>query len=179
MVNLFGWDVGQRIVVLGSGDVGMIMAGRFAELGKEVVGIIEKEDHCAGLTRNRKRFIEKNGIPLLTESTITRIFGQTRIEGVEIQSRMDGKDKQYRMACDTLIVSVGLIPEIDILRKPLKEAGLPILNDQLPSEEKLQEQLPWLFVCGNAREVQTFVDDIYDDGCEAGKAAARFLLSSV
>ena len=179
MVNIAGWDIGERIVILGSGDVGMIMAGRFAELGKDVVALIEKKGDCGGLVRNRKRFVEAHGIPLYTRSTISRVFGRRRLTGVEVCSESDSigssNKKHFQLACDTLLVSVGLIPEVDLLHTPLKTVGLSLEKGHLPSRHSLQDKLPWLFACGNAREVQTFVDDVYTDGQLAGIAAARFL----
>jgi len=173
MLNIFGWDVGERIVILGSGDVGMIMAGRFAELGKEVIAMVEQEQECTGLVRNRKRYIDPYNIPLLTQSTISRVFGRRRLVGVEVQTWKNGTDEYSRIDCDTLLVSVGLIPETDLLRGLAPAVPTPAAPTSVTSTPAAPT--PWLFICGNAREVQTFVDDVYDDGIKAGKAAADYL----
>jgi NADPH-dependent 2,4-dienoyl-CoA reductase/sulfur reductase-like enzyme len=163
MVNVNGWDVGNRFVVLGSGDVGLIMAGRFASLGKEVVAVIEQSDRCGGLHRNRKRYLDGYDIPLITDSVIVRIDGDARITGVEVESQKgDGTVERFGLACDTLITSVGLIPEIDIAR------------DVIESSKSVP---PWLFIAGNARKVRNFIEDVVDDGVSVGIAAAERLLA--
>jgi NADPH-dependent 2,4-dienoyl-CoA reductase/sulfur reductase-like enzyme len=164
MVNVNGWDVGNRFVVLGSGDVGLIMAGRFASLGKEVVAVIEQANRCGGLHRNKLRYLDEYAIPLLTHSTITRIFGAPRITGVEVETRDEnGTATRFELACDTLITSVGLIPETDVAHEVLSQ------NDGTP---------PWLLLAGNARKVRNFIEDVTDDGSAAGRMAAQLLSSA-
>jgi NADPH-dependent 2,4-dienoyl-CoA reductase/sulfur reductase-like enzyme len=155
MVNVDGWEVGSRFVVLGSGDVGMIMAGRFAGMGKEVLAVIEQRGRCGGLARNKKRYLDAFGIPLLTNSTVTEVFGSPRISGVRVQS--DGEASRV-LACDTLITSVGLVPELDLLHA----AGM------LPAPK-------WVFLAGNARAIRSFVDDVVDDGSRAATSAVDYL----
>ena len=169
MVNVNGWNLGRRIVVLGSGDVGLIMAGRFAALGKDVVAVIEQESKCGGLRRNKQRYLDPFSIPLILNSQITHIHGKERITGVEYeQKNADGSLSRAWIDCDTLITSVGLIPEVDLLRELTENNGNKPSID-LP---------PWVYVAGNARKVQSFIEDVLDDGSIAGQAAALRLLQS-
>jgi thioredoxin reductase len=168
MVNVNGWNVGERFVVLGSGDVGLIMAGRFAALGKDVVAVLEQGARCGGLHRNRVRYLDKYGIPLLTHSTITQVFGTTRVTGVEVQTREpNGTTRRWELACDTLITSVGLICETDLL------GGMKDAEGVRHQGEPLAAPPPWVFVAGNARKVRPFIEDVIDDGTAVGRAAAR------
>jgi len=126
MMNLGGYDLGERFIILGSGDVGMIVARHLAQAGKEVLAVVEKEDHCGGLERNRINCLEQYGIPLLTETTITRVHGAVRITGVTLT----GPQGESFAACDTLITSVGLIPERELLDGLLRQdAGFAAGDD--------------------------------------------------
>lgn len=156
MVNLGGYDIGNRFIILGSGDVGMIMARQLTLLGKSVLAVLEKEGRCGGLERNRINCLEQYNIPLRTLCTVTRIHGNARIEGVTIRNLADGHEEF--MACDTLITSVGLIPERELSENA--SAG-----DVLPD---------WLFLCGNACYVHDTVDDVSVESEEVGRAAAEF-----
>lgn len=157
MVNLSGYDIGQRFVILGSGDVGMIMARQLTLLGKKVIAVLEKEARCGGLERNRINCLEHYNIPLRTLCTVTRIHGNARIEGVTVCDFSDGHEEY--IACDTLITSVGLIPE----RELSEQAGG---GGELPD---------WLFLCGNACYVHDLVDDVTREGEAVGRAAADFV----
>jgi thioredoxin reductase len=172
MVNINGWDIGDRIVVAGSGDVGLVMAGRFAELNKEVIAVIEQQEHCGGLIRNKRRYLDQNNIPLLLNTAITRVIGDTRIAAVELS---DGRI----IECDTLITSVGLIPELDLLRRlgvALEADGS--ISATIPAGAEHQTQPDWLYLCGNARKVQSFVDKVVDDGLAVGQSVVRHLAGS-
>ncbi|MBR2880676.1 MAG: NAD(P)/FAD-dependent oxidoreductase [Oscillospiraceae bacterium] len=139
MVNLMGLDIGENIVILGSGDIGMIMARRFTLLGKNVIAMVEKEASPGGLARNIRNCIEAYSIPVLTRSTVSRIHGKGRIEGVSIRNMENGEEKL--IPCDTLIVSVGLIPERELI------SGF----DAIPE---------WLRLCGNCESVHEIVDSV-------------------
>lgn len=152
MINLMGLDIGRRIVILGSGDIGMIMARRFSLLGKEVVAMVEKEAAPGGLARNIKNCIEAYSIPVLTRSTVLRIHGEGRVSGVTVRNLETGEEKT--IACDTLIVSVGLIPERELL------LGLEPLPD-------------WLKVCGNCDYVHEIVDTVSAQAEKLGRDIAK------
>jgi NADPH-dependent 2,4-dienoyl-CoA reductase/sulfur reductase-like enzyme len=188
MVNVNGWDVGNRFVVLGSGDVGLIMAGRFASLGKEVVAVIEQADSCGGLHRNKLRYLDDYGTPLITQSTITEVYGEPRVTGVLVESRKDnGAVEQFELACDTLITSVGLIPEVDIARAvlvgnkqhKLAKSGEQEHMERIDCDDSICEAYSWLHIAGNARKVQSFIEHVTDDGRAAGFAAARQIAKQV
>lgn len=158
MVNLAGYDIGNRFVILGSGDIGMIMARQLKLLGKDVLAVIEKEEHCGGLERNRLNCLEKHKIPLRTRCTVSEIHGRNRLTGVTILHLSSGS-KDF-LACDTLITSVGLIPERELSEEASGAGPLP----------------EWLFLCGNACYVHDLVDDVTLEGYDVGMAAADYIL---
>lgn len=139
MVNLMGLDIGRRIVILGSGDIGMIMARRFSILGKKVIAMVEQQSAPGGLARNVKNCIEAYSIPVLTRSTVVRVHGNRRISGVTVRNLDSGEESL--ISCDTLIVSVGLIPERELI------SGFSELPD-------------WLRLCGNCDYVHEIVDTV-------------------
>ncbi len=139
MVNLMGLDPGENIVILGSGDIGMIMARRFSILGKNVIAMVEKEATPGGLVRNVRNCIEAYSIPVLTRSTVVKIHGEGRVSGVTVRNLDSGVEQL--ISCDTLIVSVGLIPERELV------SGFSELPD-------------WLSLCGNCESVHEIVDSV-------------------
>lgn len=166
MINLGGYDVGNRFVILGSGDVGLIVARELVTRGKEVIAVIEKEDKCGGLQRNRINCLERYNIPLITNATVSEVHGIDRISGVTVTyARIGGDDnlqltnlKSQLIECDTLITSVGLIPERELLDG---------FGGELPA---------WLFLCGNACYVHDVVDDVTVESERAGRVAAEYIL---
>lgn len=178
MVNIGGYDLGENIVIIGSGDVGLIMARRFTLLGKKVLAVVEKEDDCGGLLRNRVQCLDDFGIPLLTGHTVSEVFGKRRITGIKV-SPVDREGKSVSdsgkiIECDTLISSVGLIPETELAA----QLGIRVLGGLIKTNLSLQTFLPWLFICGNARCVHDLVDDVSDEGKLAGLNAARYINAS-
>ena len=158
MINLGGYDLGDRFVILGSGDVGMIVARELALRGKSVAAVIEKEDRCGGLQRNRINCLERFGIPLITSATISRIRGLPRIAGVTVAKQEAGSHVSFDIGCDALITSVGLVPERDLLDS--FGGGLP----------------DWLFLCGNACFVHDVVDDVTLESGRTGGFAAAYAM---
>lgn len=163
MINLGGYDLGERFVILGSGDVGMIVARELALRGKNVIAVIEKEAYCGGLERNRVNCLERFDIPLITSATVSRIQGSPRITGVTVKQWGEKRDKQgdeafvsFDIECDALITSVGLVPERDLLDQ--FGGGLP----------------DWLFLCGNSCFVHDVVDDVTLESERTGRFAAQF-----
>ncbi len=182
MVNLHSCNIGERIVVLGSGDVGMIMAGNLAERGKHVVALIEAADKIGGLRINQERYVDAYDIPLYFSSTVTRVFGHRRIEGVEFcASAGTGAERANApvtrtLSCDTLIVSVGLLPENDLLENLLLAcAGSSRTKREVAPATPQNISLPWLFLAGNARRVHSYIEGVVTDGTEAGAQAAAYL----
>ena len=155
LVNLAHYDIGSRIVILGSGDVGQIMARRFTLLGKQVVAMVEDADHLGGLVRNQKNCIEAFQIPVMLNATITEIHGTGRIEGVTVRHLDTGAEEL--IGCDTLVTAVGLIPERELVR-PLAAA-----DGKLPD---------WLIPVGNCDFIHEIVDAVTMQAEAAGAAAA-------
>jgi NADPH-dependent 2,4-dienoyl-CoA reductase/sulfur reductase-like enzyme len=158
MVNLGGYDIGSRIVILGSGDVGMIVARRLAILGKQVIAVIEKEAACGGLLRNRIQCLEQYRIPLRTRCTISQIHGKGRISGVTVRDLASGREEY--VSCDTLITSVGLFPEQELAEEAAGGGAVP----------------EWLFLCGNACYVHNLVDDVTLESQRVGRTAAFYAM---
>ena len=142
LVNLGGYDVGERIVILGSGDIGQIMARRFSLLGKTVVAMIEIRDTLGGMARNQKECIRAFNIPVILSATVDEVLGTGRMEGVMVRHLPDGR--RERLDCDTLVTALGLIPERDLVRH-LEQ------NGTFPS---------WLSLCGNCEHVHEIVDSV-------------------
>jgi CxxC motif-containing protein/NADPH-dependent 2,4-dienoyl-CoA reductase/sulfur reductase-like enzyme len=176
-VNLKNLLPGTSAVILGSGDIGLIMARRLTLEGIKVLAVIEKEKTAGGLQRNVVQCLQDFDIPLLTESTITNIFGQSRLTGVEVSALdPDGSIRPGSSTvfdCDTLILSVGLIPENEAgLSAGIRideRSGLPV------TDGGCQSTVEGVFVCGNALYVHDLVDDVSLAGELAGRAAAGFV----
>ena len=178
-VNMEGYMPGRRVVILGSGDIGLIMARRMTLEGAKVLACVEVMPYSGGLTRNIVQCLEDYGIPLLLSHTVTRIKGDRRLEGVTV-SRVDpnrrpipGTEREF--ACDTLLLSVGLIPENELSR----QAGLqmdPRTNGTVVYEN-METSVPGIFACGNVVHVHDLVDYVSAESERAGRAAASFLQS--
>lgn len=158
MMNLGGYTLGKKFLILGSGDIGMIMARQLKLFHREVLAVIEKENTCGGLERNRVQCLEQYQIPLKLGCTVTEIHGQHRITGVTVKNLHNAQENF--VACDTLIVSIGLIPERELADMLAPAGGLP----------------DWLFLCGNACYVHDAVDDVTLEAEATGRLAAQFIL---
>lgn len=173
--------VGRKVVILGSGDIGMIMARRMTLEGAQVVMVVELMDYLAGLTRNRVQCLDDFGIPLKLGHTITRIEGNERVTGVYVapvdENRQPIKEKEEFVDCDTVLFSVGLIPENELSRK----AGIqmdavtngPVVN------QYMQTSAAPVFACGNVLHVNDFVDNVSGEGISVGKYAARYAMGKL
>ncbi len=176
MINRQNMMVGKKIVILGSGDIGMIMARRMTLEGAEVIVIVELADFLAGLTRNRVQCLDDFDIPLLLSHTVTNIVGNNRVEGVWV-SEVDENKKPIKgteelFPCDTLLLSVGLIPENELSQA----AGIkidPITNGPIVNQY-MQTSVPWVFACGNVVHINDLVDNVSVESSIAGMAAAQF-----
>lgn len=177
LVNCMGYQVGKRVVILGSGDIGLIMARRMSYEGAKVEAVCEVMPYSGGLQRNIVQCLEDFGIPLYLSTTVIRIHGEKRLEGVTIAQVDDHRQpiestKRY-IPCDTLLLSVGLIPENELTRA----AGIPI--DPITSgalvDENCQTQVPGIFACGNVLQVHDLVDYVSEEAERAGIGAAKFI----
>ena len=177
MINMEGWIPGTEAVIVGSGDIGLIMARRMALEGVKVKGVIEIQAASRGLVRNVVQCLEDFSIPLYLRHRISAIHGRDRVEKVSIVRVDDGmKDipgSGFEMDCDTVLVSVGLIPENELLEM----AGADIdRKTNTPVAEKVNlTSVPGVFACGNACRVYDLVDWVTRDSSLAGRMAAEYL----
>ena len=176
-VNCLGYQVGKRVVILGSGDIGLIMARRMSFEGAKVEAVCEVMPYSGGLTRNIVQCLEDFDIPLYLSTTVVQIHGNKRLEGVTI-AQVDGnrnvleETKRY-IPCDTLLLSVGLIPENELTRS----AGIPIdpITNGAFVDENCQTQVPGIFACGNVLQVHDLVDYVSEEAERAGIGAVRYV----
>ena len=176
LVNVDGYMPGKEFVILGSGDIGMIMARRLTLEGAEVKAVVEIMPHVGGLIRNEVQCLHDFDIPLLLEHTVTEIYGNERIEGVKI-AKLDRdqkiiKDTEQSVACDCLLLSVGLIPENELSL----EAGIeldPHIGGPVV-DEFLQTSVDGIFAAGNVVQVWDLVDNVTFDGEKTGRSAAKY-----
>ena len=178
LVNRQNAVVGKNIVILGSGDIGMIMARRMTLEGAHVIAVVELMDFLAGLTRNKVQCLDDFGIPLKLSHTVTRIVGNERVEGVYI-AQVD-KDKkpipetEEFIPCDTLLQSVGLIPENELSR------GADVKISRITNGPEVNQymQTSWdnVFACGNVVHVNDLVDNVTVESMNAGASAARYAM---
>lgn len=174
--NLLGELPAKKCVILGSGDIGLIMARRLTLEGCRVLGVYEAKPTPSGLTRNIHQCLNDYEIPLYLSHTVTRVFGDERLEAVEI-SQVDEQMRpvegtQKRVECDALILSVGLIPENE-LAENLGVSIDPGTKGPI-CDEKLMTSVDGVFSCGNALHVNDLVDYVSESGETAGAAAAAY-----
>jgi NADPH-dependent 2,4-dienoyl-CoA reductase/sulfur reductase-like enzyme len=175
-VNVEGFMPGNRFVVLGSGDIGMIMARRLTLEGAKVEGVLEVLPFLTGLTRNYVQCLMDYDIPLQLSHTVKRVIGRNRVEAVE-SVQVDDKwnpipGTEVSIPCDTLLLSVGLIPENELSKK----AG--VLIDPITGgpfvDDRFETNVPGIFAAGNVVHVYDLVDWVSEAGKQAGVSAARF-----
>ena len=176
LINLEGQMPGKQAVILGSGDIGLIMARRMAYEGAKVEAVCELMPYSSGLPRNIAQCLDDLNIPLLLSHTVVEIHGQQRLEAVTI-ARVDAALKpisgtQKRIACDTLLLSVGLIPENELSLEASLEmdslTGGPLVDHTFATSQ------PGIYACGNGLHVHDLVDFVTKEAQLAGKQAARF-----
>lgn len=174
--NILGQLPGRRCVVLGSGDIGLIMARRLTLEGAQVLGVYEAKPTPGGLTRNIAQCLNDFDIPLHLSHTVTRVFGNNRAEAVEV-AQVDEKmhpipGTQQLIPCDTLVLSVGLIPENELA----ESLGVTISPNTLgpQCDQNHMTMTDGIFCCGNALHVNDLVDYVSESGETAGTAAARY-----
>ncbi len=177
LVNIEGQLPGREVVILGSGDIGLIMARRMTLEGAHVACVAEIMPYSGGLKRNIVQCLDDFGIPLLLSHTVVDIEGRDRVEAVTIAEVDDHlrpiPGTEVRYPCDTLMLSVGLLPENELSR----EAGVeisPVTRGPVV-DESLQTSIPGVFACGNVLHVHDLVDYVSEEASAAGAQAARFV----
>lgn len=177
-VNIEGYLPGNTYVILGSGDIGMIMARRLTWEGCTVKAVVEIQPYVSGLLRNQVQCLEDYGIPLITSYTVTRIHGRDRLKGVSIAKMTKDYDRiigsEKFIECDTLLLSVGLIPENELTLQAgaeLSQNGGPVVD------ENLETTIEGIFACGNVLQVHDLVDLVTAEAKRAGKNAIEYIKS--
>ncbi len=177
-VNLEGIMPGSRVMILGSGDIGLIMARRMTFMGAKVLACVELLPYSSGLKRNIVQCLDDYNIPLLLNHTVVDIAGRERLEGVTVaevdpktRRPIPGTEQDY--ACDTLLLSVGLIPENELSRM----AGVEIspATSGAVVDENLETSVPGIFSCGNVLHVHDLVDYVSEEAEKAGANAWRLI----
>ena len=177
LVNIEGYMPGREVVILGSGDIGLIMARRLTLEGAKVKVVAELMPYSGGLKRNIVQCLDDYGIPLKLSHTVVDIRGRKRVEGVTIAAvdaqnkPIPGTEEDYD--CDTLLLSCGLIPENELSR----EMGIainPVTNGPFVNES-LETSIPGVFAAGNVLHVHDLVDFVSEEAAAAGKAAAAYI----
>ncbi|MGL5955736.1 MAG: NAD(P)/FAD-dependent oxidoreductase [Brevinema sp.] len=176
-LNMDGRLPGKKVVILGSGDIGLIMARRMTLEGAKVLGVYELLPFSSGLERNIVQCLRDYDIPLFFSKTVYQVHGKARLEGVTIidvdQNRQPVLGTEQYIECDTLLLSVGLVPAVGILEK----AGVainpssrgPIVN------QMMETSIPGIFACGNSLHVHDLVDNVSEEGEKAALGASLFL----
>ncbi len=178
LVNREGYLPGKEVVILGSGDIGLIMARRMTLEGAKVKLVAELLPYSGGLKRNIVQCLDDFDIPLKLSHTVTEIHGKERLEGVTVaQVGPDRKPipgTEEKISCDTLLLSVGLLPENELSRQAGVEldrvTGGPCVN------ESLETSIPGVFACGNVVHVHDLVDFVTEESEKAGRSAAAYVL---
>lgn len=155
LIELGGFDIGKRIFIMGSGDIGQIMARRFVQLGKTVAGIAEISDHLGGMKRNQEDCVKAYHIPVMLNATVTEIHGYPHLAGVTLHHYDTGEDSYIE--CDTLVSALGLEPDRSLAEGLLSEGAYP----------------EWLHFCGNSDFVHDIADSVSAQGEKLGKRIAH------
>ena len=180
-INVKGHLVGKRVVILGSGDIGLIMARRMTLEGAKVLAVLEVMPYSSGLKRNIEQCLNDFDIPLYLSHTITGIKGEKRVEGV-VASKVDGNRQpipgtEMHFDCDTILFSVGLIPENELT----KDAGIE-LSDRTRGaivDQTRQTSIDGVFACGNVLQVHDLVDFVSEESELAGRFASSYVKDGI
>ena len=176
-VNMEGYMPGRKVVILGSGDIGLIMARRMTLEGAQVQAVCELMPYSGGLARNITQCLDDFGIPLMLSHTVTKIHGKERLTGVTV-SRVDERrcpipGSEIYFECDTLLLSVGLIPENELTRGA--GIGMDGITGGATVDQYRQTSLKGVFACGNVLHVHDLVDYVSEEAALAGTSAAAHL----
>ncbi|HTY13280.1 MAG TPA: FAD/NAD(P)-binding oxidoreductase [Candidatus Omnitrophota bacterium] len=177
MINIEGLLPGREVVIVGSGDIGLIMARRFTLEGAKVKGVIEIQKKSGGLVRNIVQCLEDFEIPLYLSHKIAAVHGRDRVEKVEVAEVDDSFNEKpgtrFEIKCDTLLTSVGLIPENELIE--MAGATIDKKSNTPVTAVVNKTSIPGIFVCGNSFKIYDLVDGVTADSIKAGKSAAEYL----
>lgn len=179
-LNLMGYLPGKNVVILGSGDIGLIMARQFVMEGVKVSAVVEVMPYSGGLPRNMKQCIEDFDIPVYYSSTVSKICGRERVSSVWVSKVNENREPiegtEFEIPCDTLMISAGLIPENELT----EGAGIamsPMTKGAIVYENN-ETSIPGIFSCGNVLHVHDLVDFVSEEGTETGKYAVEYIASA-
>ena len=179
LVNMKGYLPGKRVVILGSGDIGLIMARRMTLEGARVVSVFELMPYSSGLARNIQQCLNDFDIPLRLSTTVVELHGRERLEGVTVaqvdERRRPIDSTREFIPCDTLLLSVGLIPENELSLGAGVELD-PVTGGAVVDQDR-QTSIPGIFSCGNVLHVHDLVDFVSEEAEIAGRSAAEFIMS--
>lgn len=181
LMNCDGYKIGNKAVILGSGDIGLIMARRLTLEGAKVEAVCELQPYSGGLIRNIVQCLEDFNIPLYLSTTVVEIHGRSRVEGVTVaqvdENRQVIENTKRFIPCDILLLSVGLIPENELT----VQAGIRMhpTTGGAVVDEKRQTSMPGVFACGNVLHVHDLVDYVSDEAELAGHSAAAYIQNEV
>ncbi len=179
LINIEGLLPGNKVVVVGSGDIGLIMARRFILEGAEVKAVIEIQNQSRGLVRNLVQCVYDFDIPVYFNHKVSRIYGRDRVEKVDVvkvnEDFREIPGTKFELECDTLLISVGLIPENELIE--MAGVALDRKSNCPLSPELNKTSIPGLFVCGNSYKVYDIADSVTRDSEICGKMAAEYLLT--
>ena len=176
LVNMEGYLPGKDVVIIGSGDIGLIMARRMSWAGAKVHAVVEILPHPSGLSRNIVQCLHDFDIPLYLSHLTTGIFGADRVESVEIAPIEDGSvnfEKAFRIPCDTVLLSVGLVPENELSKK-MGVALNPMTNGPW-ADSMMMTNVPGVFAAGNVLHVHDLVDYVAEEARRAGDCCSRWI----
>ena len=176
LVNIDGLMPGSKCVIVGSGDIGLIMARRMSWVGAQVEAVVEIQPYPAGLTRNIVQCLNDFNIPLYLSHVISKIYGKDRVEGVDItpiENGMEVPEKTFHVECDTLLLSVGLVPDNEVSRK----AGVKInpATNGPAVDSRLMTSVNGIFACGNVLHVHDLVDFVSEESQRCGSYVCDYL----
>jgi len=180
LVNIEGYIPGKEVVIIGSGDIGLIMARRMSWVGCKVKAVVEIMPYPAGLTRNIVQCLQDFDIPLYLSSQTTNVYGNNCVEGIEVTPMENGilaPYKSFKIDCDTILLSVGLIPENELSRA----AGVDLnkMTNGPVVDSSLMTNVDGVFACGNVLHVHDLVDWVCEESRRAGHYAADWLRGAV
>ena len=180
-VNIEGYMPGRKVVILGSGDIGLIMARRMTLEGAKVERVCELMPYSGGLARNIAQCLDDFNIPLYLSQTVIAIHGKERLEGITVanvdENRRVIKGTEEYIECDTLLLSVGLIPENELARNA--EIEIDRVTGGAVVDQNNQTSVEGIFACGNALHVHDLVDFVTKEAYTAGEAAAKYILNDI
>ncbi len=181
LINMEAYMLGKKFIILGSGDIGLIMARRLVLEGAEVIGVLARGSYAAGLSRNLVQCLEDFHIPLMLQHNIVKINGKDRVESVVVSQTDEnkrpiaGSEREYK--CDTVLISAGLIPENELSKGAGisldKNTGGPIVD------ESMETEVEGIFACGNVLHVHDLVDYVTEESSHAGRSAAKYIKGKV